>query len=166
MKKKIIWFVSAIFWVSMFVIAKKVRFQWKENPYLVSILLLGLLIHLFWYQSKLSKLKKQKQKIKLENTEILKKEIILQLDPNSFPKGLAHLCQISEKWGVENSLLRENLYEKSHNDELWELKDNIESSKKLIEDYLKQPNDSIEFNSLQLTFQAYNDLGLWTWSNK
>ena len=162
-KKKIFGIISLVFWVCMFLIARKIRFQWKENPILVTIMLTGLVVHIFWYQNKLSKLKKEKKKIKADNTEILKTKIKLDLDPKSFPEKITHLHLIAEKWGVDNEVLREDLYENTHNDELWELKELVEREKEQLEEYLLTPIESPEFNALRLTFQAYNDLGLWTW---
>lgn len=162
-KRRIFDAISFVFWLAMFLMLRKVRFKWEENPILVSIIITGLIIHLFIYQSRLSKLKKRKLEIKSNNINAIKKETQLSLDRKALPTELSQLKDMFEKWGVQNDLLREDLYENTTRDELLELKNEIEPFLSQIESFLKSEQNTSEYQAVLLTHQAYNDLGLWTW---
>lgn len=157
---------SIVFWLSVYIIAKIVRFHWDENPGLVSVLIAALIVHVLIYQVRLSKLKRKRQVIKASNIEKLKKELKLSLKVNDLPGDLVSLKDIVEKWGVGNNLLRDDLYSNATHDEVWELKQEIETKLEAIEIYLEEGSNTPEHKAIFNTFKAYNDLGLWTWEKE
>jgi hypothetical protein len=68
------------------------------------------------------------------------------------------------KWGIDNNILRTDLYDHSTNSDLSELK-KIESKTDIITNWIKSDSRvGIKKRALQLTLDAYNELGLWTWN--
>lgn len=164
-KRRVTNAIGVLFWLSIYFILRKIRFKWEENPLLVSIVIMGFIVHIFIYYSRISKLNKKKENIKINNVNHLKKSVKLNLDSSVLPSHLSGLIDEIEKWGVENELLRSDLYENSTREELIEFKNKIELKVSQIEDYIENGNESLEKKAVQLMLQAYNDLGLWTWVN-
>ena len=165
-KRRIFNAISFVFWLAIYLMLRKVRFKWEENPILVSIIITGLIIHVFIYQGRLSKIKKKRLEIKSNNISGLKKDNQLILDKTQLPTELSSLKVLFEKWGIQNDLLREDLYENTSREELLEFKNEIEPFLNQIENYLKNEQKTSEYQAILLTHKAYGDLGLWTWGQE
>ncbi|MEP0265604.1 hypothetical protein [Dokdonia sp.] len=82
------------------------------------------------------------------------------------PSGLTKFIPIIKKWGVDNKILREDLYENSENNELLILK-SIESKRDVLEEWINEnPEEQNTIKAINLTLKSYDDLGLWTWKSK
>ena len=110
----------------------------------------------------------RKERVKLNQEEIKDqkdktKGVNISID--KLPSSLKPYVDLFEKWGISNSILRDELYEKSTKEDLFNLKE-IEA----IYDELKMfvsndGNENIEeMKAVKLTLEAYKDMGLWTWN--
>jgi hypothetical protein len=118
----------------------------------------------------------KKKKIDSKRSEIKEKHLnelksnLLNFTPKiataSLTEYLKEFIPIIEKWGIDNKILREDLYENSENSDLLHLK-TIEVQRDAFEQWIDEnPDELPTIKAIHLTLQAYDELGLWTWKSK
>jgi|GEM_PF-2579340 len=158
-----------VFWGSIYLIIKNQRFKIDKHPLykpLIGVLLLGHIGYEGIYKK--NKIESKKKEVKKKHLDELNSEIENYkptIKPENVPNELVFLIPLIEKWGLNNNMLRAELYDKASKKELLELK-SIENKREDIENWIKVESESDTQNSseaFELTLKAYDDLGLWTW---
>lgn len=159
-----------IFWATLYLLFRFLRAESNENNYVKGILILPVLIHIFYEGIyKEHKIKSKRKEVKEKHLRELKSNLVAytpKIATAKLPHELQTFIPIIEKWGIENKLLRENLYEHASQEELLALKQ-IENSRESFENWvLEHENDETTTKAIEMTLQSYNDLGLWTWKTQ
>ncbi len=169
-KKQIRLFLAAIFWIAIYFIAKSQKFEMDKNPYLMGIIYAVFIGHI-WYEGiyKKKKIENKKTEIKSKHISELKAQqtgFIPEINNEFLPTELVEFIPLFNKWGIDNKMLRDDLYENAKQDELIELK-SIENKRGIIEKCIENNSDNQNISkALNLTLKSYDDLGLWTWETK
>ena len=166
-KKQIRIFLGVIFWIAIYFIARSQRFEADKNPYLMAVMYAVFIFHIGYegiYKKK--KIENKKNEIKSRHLSELKSkmtDITPEINTDDLPTELTELIPLFKKWGIENKMLREDLYENAKKDELIELK-SIENKREIIEKWIEINSDNQKVSkALNLTLKSYDELGLWTW---
>jgi len=165
--KKFRLIVITLFWIAIYFIARSQKFEVDKNPYAMAVLFAFLAGHIYYENVyRKGKIDSKKSEIKSKHLGELKSNI-KDYNPNiaidKIPSELNNLIPIILKWGVNNKMLRENLYENAEKSELLELK-SIESQKENLQEWIESNQDEEEtIKAINLTLKSYDDLGLWTW---
>jgi len=147
----------------MLMIAYNLRISYHKDPLLLSLVFLVLSSHIYYETYKKRKETEILDDSKNKKLEKLKKNPKLQIVLSNVPEELVEYIDVISQWGIGNKLLREDLYEKSSQQDLYILKNFIDSKFDIINYYIANLEDKNTKNALRLTLKAYNDLGLWTW---
>lgn len=168
-KRKIIRISAFIFWTILVILARSERLKQDKNPYIYGILvvsLIGYIIYENFYR--VPKIEKTKKKVRGQQlSELLneKEKYEPKINPDSVPSSFKNYVPLAIKWGISNVIIREHIYDQADKSELLELK-KIEKDKEEIEEWINTGNAVMdEKKAFELTLQAYEDLGLWTWDN-
>ncbi|WP_299107111.1 hypothetical protein [uncultured Winogradskyella sp.] len=170
-KKQIRLILVAIFWIVIYFITKIQKFESVKNPYFMATIYAVFIGHIFYegiYKKK--KIEHKKNEIKANHLAELKNkksDLTPKINNEDLPTELIEFIPIFKKWGIDNKILKKDLYENAKHSELFELK-SIENKRDIIEKWIKNssydnPNIS---KALNLTLESYDELGLWTWETK
>lgn len=165
--RKDIRLLSILILLICFIVFIKASKFFDENGYIKAVIGIIFIVYML-YEGIYKRIKidnKKEDVKKAQVTELLSRldEFTPKINPSVLPNELMKFTPIIEKWGVDNKILRNMLYEKSSNKELKELK-TIELHKEAIEKWMiNNPEKREEVNAFKLTQKAYADLGLWTW---
>lgn len=159
-----------VFYGAIFLAVKTRKLFFDDSIYIKILIWILLIIHVFYEGLyKEYKIEKKKENIKQKHYVELQsrlEEFTPKIKPSVLPKELIGFIPIIEKWGIDNNMLRNLLYEKASKEELKQLK-TIESQSAIIETWINEnPQEFQEVKALELTQQSYDDLGLWTWQSK
>lgn len=168
-KRKIIRALAVLFAIALAIMVKNQRFKSEKDPIIYTIVVtsfLGYLIYENLYRlPKIEKTKEEARKNQLESLLERKHEYVPRINRDFVPDTFRRFIPLAEKWGIENKILREHLYESSNDSELLELK-KIETENDSIKHWIESTETSPETSAFNLTLEAYNELGLWTWEQK
>ena len=162
--------LGIIFWITIYFITRSQKFETDKNPYLLGIIYAVFIGHI-WYEGiyKKKSIENKKTEIKSKHlTQLKNKQIDFtpQINIEDLPTELIEFIPLFKKWGIDNKLLREDLYENAKQDDLFELK-LIEKKREIIEKWTGVDTSNPEISkALKLTLKSYDDLGLWTWETK
>ena len=170
-KKQIRLILGAIFWIAIYFITKSQRFESDKNPYFMAIIYAVFIGHIFYegiYKKK--KIENKKSEIKNKHLAELKNkqsDLTPKINTEDLPSELVEFIPVFKKWGIDNKILKNDLFENAKKSELFELK-SIENKRDIIEKWIENnsgenPNIS---KALNLTIKSYDELGLWTWDAK
>ncbi|MFD2914864.1 hypothetical protein [Psychroserpens luteus] len=169
-KKQIRLIFTMLFWIAIYFIVKSQKFESEKNPYL-TVFIFAFFIGHIWYEGiyKKKKIENRKTEIKSKHlTELKNKQadFITKINKQDLPTELREFIPLFQKWGIDNKMLREDLYENAKEDELFELK-SIENKREIIEKWIESNTNNLDISqTLNLTIKSYDDLGLWTWNKK
>ena len=169
-KKQIRLFLVLIFWVALYFIVRSQRSETDKNPYLMGIIYAVFIGHI-WYEGiyKKNKIESKKAEIKSKHLSELKAQrtdFIPEINSENLPTELVEFIPLFKKWGIDNKMLRADLYENAKQDELVALK-SIENKRKVIEEWIENHSENHNISkALSLTLTSYDELGLWTWETK
>lgn len=168
LKKEARLIITIIFWGGIYLLARSQRFELDKNPYIAGIVFLVFIAHILYEGVyKKNKIESRKKEVKGKHLDELKSnlnKLTPEIKTGELPTDFEEFIPIIKKWGIENKILREDLYENSSNNELLELK-SIESKRDFFEKWISenQENENV-VKALSLTLKSYDDLGLWTWN--
>lgn len=170
-KKQIRLILGTIFWVAIYFITKSQRFETDKNPYLMAVIYAVFIGHICYegiYKKK--KIENKKAEIKIKHlTELKNKQndFTPKINSEDLPSELIEFIPVFKKWGIDNKMLRDDLYENAKENELFKLK-SVENKRKIIEKWVEDNSDIIPdvSKALNLTLKSYDELGLWTWETK
>jgi len=164
-KRKIIY--HALFYF-LIIVAFKIRSLNPNKDLLITyslwIIIGAYIIYESYKQFKINKTKKEKGKEHVSRLLMNRKRFEPKIITSNIPEDLKEHIPLLLKWGISNKILRTDLFENSTDSDLKELK-KIESKTDLITNWINSDsNADIEKKAFQLTLDAYNELGLWTWN--
>lgn len=166
-KKQIRLFLALIFWVVLYFIVKSQRFEADKNPYLMGIIYAVFIGHI-WYEGIYKKNKIENKKVEIKSKHLLELKaqqtnFIAEINNEDLPTELIEFIPLFKKWGIDNKMLRADLYENAKQDELIALK-SIEDKREIIEEWIENNADNHNISkALSLTLTSYDELGLWAW---
>ncbi|MEQ9164896.1 MAG: hypothetical protein RLO12_01455 [Fulvivirga sp.] len=165
-RRNIIRVLAGIFWIALAIMAKSQSFKPEKDPYIYAVLVIsfvGYLIYENFYRlPKIEKVKETTRNNQLEQLLERKLEYEPKINPMIVPETFRDFIPLAKKWGIDNRILREHLYESANDSELLELK-KIEIESKSIKQWIESTERTSETTAFSLTLQAYSELGLWTW---
>jgi len=168
--KKTKLFLVFLFWGAIYLFIRIQKLEVDKHPLykpLMGVILLGHIGYEGIYKK--NKIQSKKKEVKKKHLNELNSEIENYkptIKSESVPNELVYLIPLVEKWGLNNNMLREELYDKASKKEPLELK-SIENKREDIENWIKVESENDTLNSSEafdLTLKAYDDLGLWTWN--
>ena len=169
-RRNIIRVLAGIFWVTLAILGRSERFNPDKDPYIYAVLaisFIGYLIYENFYR--LPKIKKTKEVTRNNQLEELLgriHEYEPKINPGKVPEDFKGYIPLVKKWGINDKILREHLYDSASDTELLELK-KIETHSDSIKRWMNESNErTAEIIAFNLTLDAYNELGLWTWDDK
>ena len=170
LKKEVRLIITILFWGGIYLLARSQRFELDKNPYIMGVIFLVFTGHILYEGVyKKNKIESKKNEIKGKHLNELKSnlnELTPEITPNELSTELSEFIPIIKKWGIDNKILREDLYENSSNSELIELK-SIETKRDVFEKWISENQEKENtIKALNLTLKSYDDLGLWTWKSK
>jgi hypothetical protein len=166
-KRNIIRITSIIFWIVVYFLGRSERFNPDKDPritYALWMVIGGYIVYESYTQGRNNKTNKKKRKAQLSELLKNRKRYEPKIIERNIPEELHEHIPLVLKWGIDNKILRTELYDNSTDSDLNELK-KIESKTDKITIWIKSDSSAeIEKKAFQLTLDAYNELGLWTWN--
>uniref|UniRef100_UPI00404ABB79 hypothetical protein n=1 Tax=Flavobacterium sp. TaxID=239 RepID=UPI00404ABB79 len=170
-KKQIRLILIAVFWIAIYFISKSQRFASDKNPYFMVIIYSVFIGHIIYegiYEKK--KIEDKKSEIKNKHLAELKNkqsDLTPKINSEDLPSELVEFIPVFKKWGFDNKILKNDLYESAKQHELFELK-SIENKRDIIEKWIENNSDDKPdiSKAMNLTLESYDELGLWTWETK
>lgn len=157
-----------LFWAALIILARSERFKADKDPYVYAIVALSFVGYIIYENFfRLPKIEQTKRDTRVKQLSDLlgeKEKYQPKIKKENVPTDFQVYIPIAMKWGLDNKILREHLYESANHSALIELK-KIEIDKEKITDWVVTGELSNEKSAFKLTLNAYDELGLWTWDN-